>query len=123
MGLDCSCIVAYGDFLDRIEIIEDESKDGRLFFIDELGRLCYDYEVAYNNRYIVRIEPYTTDWVFIGVPFLEKTPEETIEALKTVKDKWEKLIKELKEVTDDNEFLKEKISKLKPFIVNEAYFS
>ena len=77
MGVDCSCIVAYGDFLDRIEIIEDESKDGRLFFIDELGRLCYDYEVAYNNRYIVRIEPYTTDWVFIGVPFLEKTPEET----------------------------------------------
>lgn len=123
MGVDCSCIIAYGDFLEGVQILEDESKDGRLFFIDELDRLCYDYVVADNSGYVVKIEPYTTDWVFIGVSFLEKTPEETIEALKTVKDKWERIIKELKEATDDNEFLKEKVNSLNPSIVGEAYFS
>ena len=97
MGVDCSSIVAYGDFLEGIEIIEDESKDNKLFFIDELGRFCYDYEVADKNGYMIKIEPYSCDWIFIGVSFLKETPEETIEALKVVKEKWEKLIKELKE--------------------------
>ena len=31
MGVDCSSIVAYGDFLEGIEIIEDESKDNKLW--------------------------------------------------------------------------------------------
>lgn len=123
MGVDCSCIVAYGDFLEDIEIIEDESKDDKLFFIDELNRLCYDYEVADNNGYKIVVEPYSMSWIFIGVSFLEGTPEETIEALKVVKEKWEKLIKELKEVVKDNEFFKEKVNNLKPSIVEEPYYS
>ena len=124
MGVDCSSIVAYGDFLEGIEIIEDESKDGRLFFIDELDRLCYDYKVADTNEYIIRVEPYSMSWIFIGVSFLKETPEETIEALKVVKEKWEKLIKELKEaVVNKDDFIKEKIDNLKPAIVEESYFS
>ena len=124
MGVDCSSIVAYGDFLEGIEIIEDESKDNKLFFIDELDRLCYDYGVADTNGYEIVVEPYSMSWIFIGVSFLKETPEETIEALKTVKDKWEKLIKELKEaVINKDDFIKEKIDNLKPAIVEEAYFS
>ena len=124
MGVDCSSIVAYGDFLEGIEIIEDESKDGRLFFIDELDRLCYDYEIADNNGYEIVVEPYSMIWIFIGVSFLKETPEETIEALKVVKEKWEKLIKELKEaVINKDDFIKEKIDNLKPAIVEESYFS
>lgn len=124
MGVDCSSIVAYGDFLEGIEIIEDESKDDKLFFIDELDRLCYDYEVADTNEYIIIVEPYSMSWIFIGVPFLKETPEETIEALKVVKEKWEKLIKELKEaVVNKDDFIKEKIDNLKPSIVEESYFS
>ena len=124
MGVDCSSIVAYGDFLEGIEIIEDESKDNKLFFIDELDRLCYDYGIADTSEYIIKVEPYSMNWIFIGVSFLKETPEETIEALKTVKDKWEKLIKELKEaVINRDDFIKEKIDNLKPAIVEEAYFS
>lgn len=123
MGVDCNCIVAYGDFLEDIEIIEDESKDDKLFFIDELNRLCYDYEIADNNEYKIVVEPYSMSWIFIGVSFLKGTPEETIEALKVVKEKWEKLIKELKEVVKDNEFFKEKVNNLKPSIVEEPYYS
>lgn len=124
MGVDCSSIVAYGDFLEGIEIIEDESKDNKLFFIDELDRLCYDYGIVDTSEYIIRIDPYSMSWIFIGVSFLKETPEETIEALKTVKDKWEKLIKELKEaVINKDDFIKEKIDNLKPAIVEEAYFS
>lgn len=124
MGVDCSSIVAYGDFLEGIEIIEDESKDNKLFFIDELDRLCYDYETADNNGYKIVVEPYSMSWIFIGVPFLKETPEETIEALKVVKEKWEKLIKELKEaVVNKDDFIKEKIDNLKPSIVEESYFS
>lgn len=124
MGVDCSSIVAYGDFLEGIEIIEDESKDNKLFFIDELDRLCYDYGIADTNEYIIRVEPYSMSWIFIGVPFLKETPEETIEALKVVKEKWEKLIKELKEaVVNKDDFIKEKIDNLKPSIVEESYFS
>ena len=124
MGIDCSSIVAYGDFLEGIEIFEDESKDGRLFFMNELDGLCYDYKVADNNEYIIKVEPYSMSWIFIGVSFLKKTPEETIEALKVVKEKWEKLIKELKEaVVNKDDFIKERIDNLKPAIVEEAYFS
>ena len=124
MGVDCSSIVAYGDFLEGIEIIEDESKDNKLFFIDELDRLCYDYGIADNNGYKIVVEPYSMSWIFIGVSFLKETPEETIEALKVVKEKWEKLIKELKEaVVNKDDFIKEKIDNLKPSIVEESYFS
>ena len=124
MGVDCSSIVAYGDFLEGIEIIEDESKDNKLFFIDELDRLCYDYGLADNNGYKIEVEPYSMSWIFIGVSFLKETPEETIEALKVVKEKWEKLIKELKEaVVNKDDFIKEKIDNLKPSIVEESYFS
>ena len=55
---------------------------------------------------------------------IKETPEETIEALKVVKEKWEKLIKELKEaVVNKDDFIKEKIDNLKPSIVEESYFS
>ena len=117
MGVDCSSIVAYGDFLENVEFIEDESKDGKLFFRDELGRLCYDWEVADKSGVTIEIEPYGNDWVFIGIRFLEKTPEETIEALKTVKEKWAKVIESLKEVSPELADL------LEPAIVEDAYFS
>ena len=124
MGVDCSSIVAYGDFLEGINFEEGYSKNNELFFINESGTLCYDYAVVDKNGYMIKIEPYSCAWVFIGVPFLEKTPEETIEALKTVKGKWNTLIKALKEAIPEEEtFLLEKINKLKPAIVSESYFS
>ena len=117
MGVDCSSIVAYGDFLENVELIEDESKDGKLFFKDELDRLCYDWEAAEKLNVKVITEPYSGNWVFIGIQFLEKTPEETIEALKTVKEKWAKVMEELKEVSPELADL------LEPAIVEDAYFS
>lgn len=118
MGVDCSSIVAYGDFLEDVEFIEDESKDGKLFFRDELDRICFDYDKADELGLKIVQEPYNLSWVFIGVPFLEKTPEETIEALKTVREKWNLVIDNLKEVLSE-----EIINKLEPAIVEEAYFS
>lgn len=124
MGVDVSSFVAYGDFLENISLIEDESKDNKIFFIDELGRLCFDYGTADMGGFSIIQEPYGLEWTFIGVPFLASTPEETIENLKTVKDKWEELIKELKEASlNCSEPIKEKINNLKPTIVEEAYFS
>ena len=121
MGLDVSSFVAYGDFLEVVLILDDESKDDKLFFTDELGRLCYDYEVADERGITIINEPYDLDWLFIGVPFLGKTPEETIENLKTVKDKWEELIKELKEASlNCEESIKKKINELEPAIVEES---
>ena len=124
MGVDVSSFVAYGDFLDDVSLIEDESKDNKIFFIDELGRLCFDYGTADIRGISIIQESYSLEWTFIGIPFLASTPEETIENLKTVKDKWEELIKELKEASlNCEETVKEKINNLKPTIVEEAYFS
>lgn len=125
MGVDCASFVAYGDFLNDIEILEECPDDNiKLFFLNEDGELCYDSDVADSRDFTIILEPYSNDWFFIGVSFLGETPEDTIENLKNVNNRWEELIKELKEVIPEEEtYLFEKINKLKPEIINYSYYS
>ena len=126
MSVDANCIVAYGCFLKNIEIREDypDNENNKVFFIDKEGVLCYDYDIADEKGFYIRMEPYNCAWTFIGVPFLKKTPEGTIEALKTVKEKWNELIKDLKEVIPEGEsYLPDMINKLEPEIVKKPFYS
>lgn len=126
VSVDANCIVAYGCFLNNVEIREDYSDDenNKVFFIDKEGVLCYNYDIADEKGFYIRVEPYSCAWTFIGIPFLKNTPEDTIEALKIVKEKWNELIKELKEAIPNGEtYLPDIINKLEPKIVEEPYYS
>lgn len=125
MSVDASCIVAYGVFWENCSDIKETYKESDKLFTYKDMELSYDYKVMEDKGFIVRTEPYCGDWTFLGVEFIADTPEETIENLKHVKEKWEELYKDLLEaIPDDKVELKERVKKLNnPSIVSEAFFS
>lgn len=124
MGVDASSITAYGIFWENCGLKETYDKSDKLFLYEDM-ELSYNYKVMEDKGFIIRVEPYDCDWTFIGVEFLADTPEETIENLKHVKEKWEELYNDLlRAIPEERVQLKERVKKLNsPSIVSEAFFS
>ena len=124
MGVDASALVGYGIFINGSLFHYEDAEDGDKPFIwdSEEKELNYNYEVADEKGYMIVIEPYGSNWTFIGIDFLSRDVDKTIENLKQVKEKWNNLIAELLSVIPEKE-LREKITKEEPQIIEEAYFS
>ena len=85
---------------------------------------CQPYDKADEKGIQIIIEPYNGNWTYIGVPFLNKDIDKTIENLKTVKEKFEEAFKELMDTIPESEVsLRETLNKEIPQIIEESYYS
>ena len=126
MGVDANELVGYGIFVTgRLFHYEDvEDGDKPFTWNSEEKELNYNYDITDEKDYMIVTEPYGGDWTFIGINFLSRDVDKTIENLKQVKEKWNNLITELLSVIPEEEKeLREKITKEEPQIVEEAYYS
>ena len=124
MGVDADELVGYGIVVDgSLFEYEDCSDDNNPFCWKE-GLLNYDYDKADEKGYHIRIEPYGRDWTYLGIDFLDRDVDKTIENLKSVKEKWSNLLSDLlKAIPEEEKELREKILKEEPQIIEMAFYS
>ena len=124
MGVDADELVGYGIVLEgSLFEYEDCSNENNPFCWKE-GSLNYDYSKAKEKGYHIVIEPYSGSWTYLGIDFLDKDVDKTIENLKYVKVQWNNLITDLlKVIPEEEKELREKISKEKPQIIEMAFYS
>lgn len=126
MGVDARDLVGYGIFVAGNLFHYEDVEDGDKPFIwdSEEKELNYNYDITDEKGYMIVIEPYGGDWTFIGIDFLSRDVDKTIENLKQVKEKWSNLMAELlSAIPEEEKELREKIIKEEPQIIEEAYFS
>lgn len=128
MGVDADELVGYGIVVDGNIFNYSDFENGDNIFswsTDENSYgLNYNYDKADEKGVKVKIEPYGGDWTYIGIDFLERDVDKTIENLKQVKEKWNNLITELLSVIPEEEKeLRNKITKEEPQIIEMAYYS
>ena len=105
---------------------EDYENGDRMFSwsSDEDYGLSYNYEITDNTDVLIKMEPYASDWTFVGIKFLDKDIDKTIENLKITKEKFDEMYKELLETIPETEIsLREKLQKAIPQIIEMSYYS
>jgi len=128
MSVDADSFVGYGIIVNGSLFNYEDVENGDKIFSwssneDDYG-LNYNYGKADEKGIQIIIEPYSGDWTYIGVPFLNKDIDKTIENLKTVKEKFEEAFKELMDTIPESEVsLRETLNKEIPQIIEEAYYS
>lgn len=128
MSVDANSFVGYGIIVsDSLFNYEDAENGDKIFSWssneDDYG-LSYNYEVADKKDLRIITEPYCGTWTYIGISFLDKDVDKTIENLKTVKEKFEIAFKELMDTIPESEVsLREKLNKEIPQIIEESYYS
>lgn len=124
MSVDVDYFVGYGTIIrGSIFKYEDVENGDKIFSWDGEG-LNFNYEKADEKGVCIITEPYDSDWTYIGIPFLDKDVNKTIENLKTVKARFKEVLKELLDTIPETEVaLIEQICKNKPRITSDAYYS
>lgn len=128
MGVDANSFVGYGiivnDSLFNYEDVENEDKIFSWSFDEDNYGLSYNYSKADEKGIEIIMEPYSGNWTYIGVPFINKDIDKTIENLKTVKEKFEIAFKELMDTIPESEVsLRETLNKKIPQIIEKSYYS
>lgn len=124
MSVDANFFVGYGTIIGgSIFKYEDVENGDKIFSWDGEG-LNFNYEKADEKGVCIITEPYNSEWTYIGIPFLNKDVNKTIENLKTVKARFKEVLKELLDTIPETEVaLIEHICKNKPRITSHAYYS
>lgn len=128
MGVDANSFVGYGIVVSGSLFNYEDAENGDKIFSwssneDDYG-LNYNYDKADEKGIQIITEPYSGHWTYIGVPFLNKDIDKTIENLKTVKERFDKMYKELMDTIPESEVsLRETLNKEKPEIIEMAYYS
>ena len=128
MSVDANSFVGYGILVDGSLFHYEDYENGDKMFSwstdeDSYG-LNYNYEMTDKIDGYIRVEPYDSDWTFIGIKFLSKDVDKTIGNLKTVKERFDKMYKELMDTIPETEVsLRETLNKEKPEIIEMAYYS
>ena len=128
MSVDADSFVGYGIVVSGSLFNYEDVENGDKIFSwssneDDYG-LNYNYDKADEKGVCIITEPYSGRWTYIGIPFLDKDVNKTIENLKTVKARFKEVLKELLDTIPETEVaLIEHICKNKPRIVHNAYYS
>lgn len=128
MGVDVNSFVAYGAFIDNViprlyEAGCTENGSSLFKWDEEENEMQYNFDMQGEYDLIVINEPYSGDWLFMGIEFVEKDVDKTIENLKSVKVKWNAVIHQLISALPEGEKeKKELLLNLNPSIVEMSYF-
>lgn len=128
MGVNIRSFVGYGILVDGSLFCYEDYENGDKIFSwssneDDYG-LNFNYEKADEKGVCIITESYSGCWTYVGIPFLNEDVNKTIENLKTVKERFDIIYKELMETIPETEVsLKETLNKKTPQIVEMAYYN